>query len=307
MGTDKLIENSLQYIEEHLEEISTVAEIAAAVGYSEFYFSRRFRNVMQLSVMEYVKKRRLIRASDAILSGDKIIDVALRFGWQTHGGFTKSFKQEFGFCPALLKAIVMEFESLGGSVMSHVFYTKTDVHATKEQLFELLRTEIKNAGIRVDQVELEQIYADARNVYSGIARYSGDEYVTHPLNVAIILAQMNADADTIYAGLFWDAVQKTLVNIDELRDKLPEMTVSILEKAGESNLDDENVDDEVILVKLAGRLHNMRTLDYLSEEKRVYRAKETLEMILPLVKRVNHPKLMDELNDLSMKYLHDNK
>ena len=307
MGTVKLIEDSLQYIEEHLEEINTVAEIANAMGYSEFYFSRCFRNEMQTSVMEYVKKRRLIRASDAILKGDKIIDVALRFGWQTHGGFTKSFKQEFGFCPALLKAIIMEFESLGGNVMSHVFYTKTEIHATKEQLFELLRKEIKNVGIRADWIELEQIYADARRVYSGLKRYSGDEYVTHPLNVAIILAQMNVDIDTIYAGLFWDSVEKGIVNIDQLRDKLPEKTVAILERTVESDLNDARVEDEVLLVKLAGRLHNMRTLDFLNEEKRIQRAKETLEIILPLVKRINNPKLMDELNDLSMKYLHENK
>lgn len=307
MGTEKLIENSLQYIEEHLEEISTVAEIAAAMGYSEFYFSRRFRNAMQTSVMEYVKKRRLIRASDAIINGEKIIDVAFRFGWHTHSGFTKSFRQEFGFCPAFLKAVVMELESLGGSVMSHVFYTKMDIHATKEELYEWLKKEITNVGIRVDWIELDQIYVEARRVYSGLTRYSGDEYVTHPLNVAIILAQMNADIDTIYAGLFWDAVVKAVVSMDELRNLLPEKTVEILEKAVEIDLDDASVEDEVLLVKLAGRLHNMRTLDYLSEEKRIYRAKENLEMILPLVKRIDNPKLMDELNDLSMKYLHDNK
>lgn len=307
MRSEKLIENSLQYIEEHLEEINLVAEVASAMGYSEYYFSRCFRNVMQTSVMEYVKKRRLIRASEAILSGDKIIDVALRFGWQTHSGFTKSFKQEFGFCPALLKAVIIEFESLGGSVMSHVFYPKMEVHASKEDLVRVLREEIKNGGIRADWNELNQIYTVACNIYSGLKRYSGDEYVTHSLNIAIILAQMNADIDTIYGGLLWDAIVKSVVEIDNLRDKVPEKTVEILEEAIESNSENMNVEDEVLLIKLADRLHNMRTLDFLDKEKRVYRAKETLEFILPLVKKINNSKIINELNDLSMKYLHEDK
>ena len=61
-----------------------------------------------MSVMEYVKKRRLIKASEAILNGERIIDAAFRFGWKTHSGFTRSFKNEFGFYPALLKAMMMQ-------------------------------------------------------------------------------------------------------------------------------------------------------------------------------------------------------
>lgn len=300
MGTTKLIEDSLQYIEGHLEDLNTVAEIAEAMGYSEFYFSRCFRHEMHMSVMEYVKKRRLIRASDAILNGEKIIDAAFRFGWQTHSGFTKSFKQEFGFCPALLKAIVMEIESIGGSAMSHVFYAKTDIHATKEQLLEVLKKEIASAGIAVNADELDQIYAEACEVYGGLKRHSGDEYVTHPLNVAILLAQMNADVHAIYAGVFWDALKKSYIGLDSLKGKLPVKTIAILEKLVDGSVDE---DDEAVLVKLADRLHNMRTLEFLDEEQRAFRAKETLDMIMPLAKRIDNAKLMDELNDLSMKYL----
>ena len=300
MGTTKLIEDSLQYIEGHLEDLNTVAEIAEAMGYSEFYFSRCFRHEMHMSVMEYVKKRRLIRASDAILNGEKIIDAAFRFGWQTHSGFTKSFKQEFGFCPALLKAIVMEIESIGGSAMSHVFYAKTDIHATKEQLLEVLKKEIASAGIAVNADELDQIYAEACEVYGGLKRHSGDEYVTHPLNVAILLAQMNADVHAIYAGVFWDALKKSYIGLDSLKGKLPVKTIAILEKLVDGSVDE---DDEAVLVKLADHLHNMRTLEFLDEEQRAFRAKETLDMIMPLAKRIDNAKLMDELNDLSMKYL----
>lgn len=300
MGTTKLIEDSLQYIEGHLEDLNAVAEIAEAMGYSEFYFSRCFQHEMHMSVMEYVKKRRLIRASDAILNGEKIIDAAFRFGWQTHSGFTKSFKQEFRFCPALLKAIVMELETIGGSAMSHVFYAKTDIHATKEQLLEALKKEITSAGIQADFDELDKIYAEACEVYGGMKRYSGDEYVTHPLNVAILLAQMNADVHTIYAGIFWDSLKKSDAGLEEMKTKLPAETIEILEKLAAGSAEE---DDEAVLVKLADRLHNMRTLDFLDEAQRAFRAKETLDMIMPLAKRIENAKLMDELNDLSMKYL----
>lgn len=305
METMKLMRTSLQYIDNHLEKELTVSEIAGAMGYSEYYFSRKFKDEMHMSVMEYVKKRRLIKASDAILKGEKIIDVAFRFGWQTHSGFTKSFKNEFGFYPALLKAMMMQIEDIGGSAMSHVFLKKTESHSTKEQLLQCLKDEMSSVNMNVDVEELERVYSQACKVYEGIKRYSGDEYVTHPLNVAIILAEMNADKDTIYAGMFCDALHKTTVTIQQLNEKLSPNVVAIIEKvsiAG-NNLGNAGLDEDVILVKLAERLHNMRTIEFMDESKRQQKAKETLDQILPIAKRMGNSKLIDELNDVSLKYL----
>lgn len=81
---------------------------------------------------------------------------------------------------------------------------------------------------------------------------------------------------------------------------MPARSAEILEKLAAGSADE---DDEAVLVKLADRLHNMRTLDFLDEAQRAFRAKETLDMIMPLAKRIENAKLMDELNDLSMKYL----
>ena len=305
METAKRLRESLQYIDNHLEDSITVPEIAGAMGYSEFYFSRWFKHEMQMSVMEYVKKRRLIKASDAILNGEKIIDAAIRFGWQTHSGFTKSFKNEFGFCPALLKAIMMQIEELGGSAMSHVFLKKTESHATKEQLLQCLKEQMAAVNMEVDEEELQAVYSQACSVYEGKRRYSGDEYVTHPLNVAVILAEMLADKDTIYAGMFCDALQKTTVTMEQLKKKLPANTAAIIEKVSMAgnHLGAAGLEEEVILVKLAERLHNMRTVEFMDEQKRKEKAKETLEQILPIAKRMGNAKLVDELNDVSLKYL----
>ncbi len=95
----------LKYIEVHLEEALTTAQISRIAGYSEYHFIRTFKENMNVTVTEYIIKRRLIKASEDILSGDKIIDVALKYGWQSHSGFTKAFVKEFDFAPSLLKAM----------------------------------------------------------------------------------------------------------------------------------------------------------------------------------------------------------
>lgn len=302
-----LIKESLQYIELHIVESLSVAEISSAMGYSEFYFSRKFKKIMKVTVMEYVKKRKLQKASEEILRGGKIIDAALHYGWQTHSGFTKAFKQEFGFCPALLKAMEMQIKELGGSNMGDILLKKTEVHFSKDRLFQCLMDEMAIAKIEFDYKELKDIYAFSEKIYEGKKRYSGDEYVTHPLNVAILLAQMNADRETIYAGLFCDAVEKIPVKIEQIKDKLPVRTLSILQKAAmtKNAWIDDQLEDEVILLKLAERLHNMRTAQFVKEDQRRKKAKETLQQILPVARRMGNISLLDELFDLSLKYLRE--
>ena len=306
METAKQIQECLLYIDRHLEESFTLSQIAGEMGYSEFHFSRWFRREMQISVMEYVKKRRLIKASEAILQGGNIIDTALRFGWQTHSGFTRAFKNEFGFYPALLKAVTMQIEYKGGREMSHVFLRDTEIHATKEQLLKLLKDVLAESGIYSDDGKIDTVYQQACRVYDGKIRYSGDEYITHPLNIAIILAEMGAGIATVYAGMFCDALSKTTVTAEELRKTLPAETVDIMEKVNSSgSCFGESADEEVILVKLAERLHNMRTVKFMDEAQRKEKAEETLEQIIPLAKRKELSRLLDELNDSSLKILRE--
>lgn len=302
MQTDTIINKMLKYIDEHIEDSFTVKELADVAGYSEYHFIRIFKEYMNVTVMEYVNKRKLIKASEDIISGEKVIDTAMKYGWQSHSGFTKAFKREFGFHPSLLKMMLFEINSLGGSVMNHVFLDATKVGVQKEELFAILQEKIKVNGVDIEQNKLIKVYQSACEAYNGVIRYSGEEYVTHPLNVSIMLAELDAGADIILASMFCDVEKKGKVSLEDLKDKLPLEVYDIVSKLQIENEKLEAEGDEVLLIKLVERLHNMRTIEFIDESKRQEKAEETLEIFMPLARRVNNKKLIDELNDLSMKY-----
>ena len=197
MSIIKNVNIVLKYIDEHLEETLTVKKLAKVAGYSEYHFIRVFKECMNITIMEYVCKRRLMKASEDILLGEKIIDVAVKYGWQSHSGFTKAFKKEFGFSPSLLRAMKFSVENLGGSAMSHEFLGTTKVGATKEELFAILQNKMKLNGVYVERNRLIKIYRTACSAYENVKRYSGEEYVTHLLNVSIVLAEIDATANVI--------------------------------------------------------------------------------------------------------------
>lgn len=292
----------LKYIDEHLEETLTTKMIARVAGYSEYHFIRVFKECMNTTIMEYVCKRRLIKASEEIVLGEKIIDVAMKYGWQSHSGFTKAFKKEFGFYPSLLRAMKVTVENLGGSDMGHVFLEITKVGTTKEELFAILQEKLKINGVDVEQNRLNNVYRSACNAYRNVKRYSGEEYVTHSINVSIILAELGAAADVILAGMFCDVVKKGIVTLGKLRADLPKEIYDIIIKVQDTGNELVLASDEVVLIKLAERLHNMRTIEFIDESKKKQKAKETIELFLPLARKLDNKKLIDELNDLSMKY-----
>lgn len=298
------IHNSLIYIEDHLEENLTIGQIADAIGYSEYYFSRSFRKEMQMTVMEYVRKRRLKKSFDEIKKGEKVIDTAIKFGWETHSGFTKSFKNEFGFSPSVLKAIMMHIEILNDDSV-YIFNNegKNDC-LSKELLVRSLKEELTLRNILFNSYELDRIYAEALSVYSDLKRYSGEEYITHVLYVAIILAKMNATIEVIYAGLFCDIRKVENISIERLKNVLPVEVRKIVEFLLKENneYDITSKEEAVILIKLAGRLHNMKTIEFLDLEKRTQKVKETLRMILPFIKRLGRTEAVIELYNLTLKY-----
>ena len=151
--------------------------------------------------MEYVRKRRLIRASEDILGGRKVLDAALDWGYQSHSGFTKAFTGEFGFPPALLRGFRMQMTEIqGGNAMSHVFLEQTGGHESKEELYDRLWASIEEHGLDYERGRIEKAYEFACRAHEGQKRYSGDEYVTHPINVAILLTEMEGDEDTVVSG-----------------------------------------------------------------------------------------------------------
>lgn len=187
--------------------------------------------------------------------------------------------------------------------MEHLFLREPDCHAGKDELYAILVDECRNNNLLADPGMLEQAYLFSCQTYAGISRYSGDEYVTHPLNVAILLANMGADSETILAGMFVDAIEKTGVTEKKLREKLPEKAVKLITALNDNGKPESGISDSLQLIKLAERLHNMRTLDFMEETRWKEKAKETYDIFLPIAQKLGNKKLMMELNDLSLKYL----
>src|SRR3569833_391689 len=173
-----------------------------------------------------------------------------------------------------------------------------------------------------DDIKLvERAYELSLQHHQGQKRASGEPYLIHPLEVAIILADMKLDTVAIAAGLLHDAVEDTNVTNEELKDKFGEQVAHIVEGvtkiskidfASREEAQAENVrkmmlamvdDIRVVLIKLADRLHNMRTLEHLSPERQSKIARETLDIYAPLAHRLGMGKIRGELEDLSFPYV----
>ena len=175
---------------------------------------------------------------------------------------------------------------------------------------------------------IEKAYRMAAEAHKDPFRKSGEPYIIHPLDVAIILADLELDKETIIAGLLHDVVEDTIMTDEDLQKEFGDDVALLVDgvtklerlplSGGTDQVDEklemqaENLrkmflamakDIRVILIKLADRLHNMRTLKYKSPESRQRIAKETLEIYCPIAQRLGISKIKTELDDLSLKYL----
>ena len=178
--------------------------------------------------------------------------------------------------------------------MNGIFLNSTKVGTSKDALLERLKEVIKENEVAIGEKELNDVYLVACKAYEGKKRYSGEEYVTHPLNVAILLTEIGTEPETILAGMFCDVTVKG--NAANLENDLPKRVWNIVRQL------DKQEADEAVLIKLAERLHNMRTIEFIDERKKAAKAKETIEIYMPLARKINNQKLIDELNDLALKY-----
>src|SRR6187402_2914834 len=187
--------------------------------------------------------------------------------------------------------------------------------------FEDLLDKVRGYSPDADLELLRKAYVFSALEHKGQIRHSGEPYLVHPMEVADILADMKLDAVCIAAGLLHDVVEDTLTTPDKIREKFGEDVAHIVEgvtKIGaipfssSEERQAENfrkmllamVDDiRVILVKLADRLHNMRTLNHLSDDRRVLIAQETRDIYAPIANRLGMGKVKNELEELSFRYL----
>lgn len=303
MDKKEIITESLVYIEKNLKQKISIEEIADYVGYSKFYFSRMFKQEMNISIMEYVKERKVICALESILQGNKILDVAIEYGWESHSGFIKAFKSYYGFSPSLLYAMNLEIINLRGRNMrNYAFYEKTDEHMSKEDLFKLL--ERKMTENKLDTTELGTVYNFCQKSYANKKRYSGDEYITHLLNVSLLLVQIGSEVNVVYAGMFCYVFRKTDVLIDDIKKYLPKDVAQIIIRLRGYDIEKDGLkDEECAVIKMAERLHNMRTIEYMEESEKKRRAKETISIFMPVARKLKNEKVINELNNLSIKYV----
>lgn len=200
--------------------------------------------------------------------------------------------------------------------------TQTHDFEEPEELYAALIKRIKEYHPSADNTMVEKAYQIAKNAHEGQKRKSGEPYIIHPLCVAIILADLELDKETIIAGLLHDVVEDTVMTNEEIRAEFGEdveLLVDGVTKLGQLSYDADKVevqgenlrkmflamakDIRVIVIKLADRLHNMRTLQYMRPEKQKEKARETMEIYSPIAQRLGISKIKIELDDLSLKYL----
>ena len=319
MKYEEVIFKSIKYIERNIKEELSLDTIAREVGYSSFHFSRIFKDNMGISIMDYVKERKLICASKEIFKGRKIIDVSEEYGYETHSGFSKAFKNKFGFTPTehLIYAIniidYLKNENGDGYIMNNklnnanVFMEGMPDYIDKEVLYHEL---VKNIEKRFSKEELETIekaYKLACNAHKEQYRKSGEEYVTHSLSVSLLLSQMEVEKEVIIAGLLHDIIfQNTPYKLEQVKVDFSEEVADLINEFinfNNINEGDISIDNPVLLIKLADRLHNMRTIKYMEPERYKEKAKETIEIFSPIAAKLNITKLKSELDDISLKYI----
>ena len=171
----------------------------------------------------------------------------------------------------------------------------------------------------VDIISKAYDYAD--NLHKGQYRQSGEPYISHPLNVAYILAEIHADKDTICAGLLHDTIEDTNITKEDISHEFNQNIANLVDGVTKlakmnfsSKLDQNNAntrkiitgitdDVRIIIIKLADRLHNMRTLEFKSEFKQKENSLETMEIFVPLAYYIGAYRIKSELEDLCLRYL----
>ncbi len=191
-----------------------------------------------------------------------------------------------------------------------------------EVLYGQLVETIKKYHPSADMSQIEKAYKIAYKAHEGQFRKSGEPYIIHPVCVAIILAELELDKETIIAGLLHDVVEDTVMTTEQITEEFGAEVALLVDgvtKLTQLNYEHDKIeiqaenlrkmflamakDIRVIMIKLADRLHNMRTMQYQTPAKQIEKSRETMEIYAPIAHRLGISKIKVELDDLSMQYL----
>ncbi len=195
-----------------------------------------------------------------------------------------------------------------------------------EELYKTLIDKVLEYHPNTDISMIEKAYHIADKAHEGQLRKSGEPYIMHPLCVAIILAELELDKETIVAGILHDVIEDTVMTNEEIEKEFSPEILLLVDgvtkltqlnfQADKLEMQAENLrkmflamakDIRVILIKLADRLHNLRTLQYQSPAKQIEKARETMDIYSPIAHRLGISKIKVELDDLSLQYLEPEK
>lgn len=210
-------------------------------------------------------------------------------------------------------------EITGSAIISEPS-SKSEDFASPGELYKALIDKVRSYHPSADISMIEKAYKIADEAHKNQRRKSGEPYIIHPLCVANILAELELDKESIVAGILHDVVEDTVMTTDQIAELFSDeiaLLVDGVTKLTQLNMDKieyqaENLrkmflamakDIRVILIKLADRLHNMRTLKYMEPEKQKEKARETMDIYAPIAHRLGISKIKVELDDLSLKYL----
>lgn len=207
--------------------------------------------------------------------------------------------------------------ALTGKVAPGVFTPEQRFHT----LIETMTPYTDKEGLAM----VERAYRFAAHAHEGQCRKSGEPFVAHPVEVALILSGLRMDAETVCGALLHDTVEDTSVTVEQISEQFGDAVAQLVDGVTKiTRIEVENLSDEqaqtirkmfvamskdirVVIIKLADRLHNMRTLGALHEDRRIFKARETLEIYAPIAHRLGISSIKWELEDLSFFYLEPNK
>lgn len=220
------------------------------------------------------------------------------------------------------QAMQVEQEKLDSVKRADAAVKSMSDFTSPEVLYQELIASVKKYHPSTDISMIQKAYEVASEAHKDQKRKSGEPYIIHPLCVAIILADLELDKETIVAGLLHDAVEDTWMTYEEVEKEFGSEVALLVDgvtKIGQLSYSQDKVemqaeslrkmflamakDIRVILIKLADRLHNMRTLQYMTPKKQQEKAKETMDIYAPIAQRLGISKIKVELDDLSLKYL----